>query len=233
MTYEESTPIDRRRAGTVLGSMVADSLAMPVHWYYDRAKLHRDYGEIRDYLAPRNPHADSILWRSSYKALNEKGEILHDQAQYWGQRGIHYHQFLEAGETIAEHATEYFALKRSRNWSTLPDHEVVGNILSSACYIHDAFPASLHLAWKYAADFERGVVVNANLGGDSCHRGAVIGALLGAANGAHAIPDRFLSGLKNASHLADLLQQAPATPAKAGHLSASRNQALHDTARQS
>lgn len=81
-----------------IGSLVADALAMPVHWYYDRAALQRDYGEIKGYLQPKNPHADSILWRSQYQPLNDQAEILHDQAQYWGQRGIHYHQFLADGE---------------------------------------------------------------------------------------------------------------------------------------
>ncbi|NBR72649.1 MAG: ADP-ribosylglycohydrolase family protein, partial [Proteobacteria bacterium] len=82
----------------LVGALCADALAMPVHWYYDRAALARDYGTVVGYRAPRNPHADSILWRSKYTPLNEKGEILHEQAQYWGQRGVHYHQFLKAGE---------------------------------------------------------------------------------------------------------------------------------------
>ena len=81
-----------------LGSVAADAVAMPVHWYYDRAALERDYGTITGYLAPKSPHPDSILWRSAYTPVNPKGEILHDQAIYWGQRGIHYHQFLHAGE---------------------------------------------------------------------------------------------------------------------------------------
>jgi ADP-ribosylglycohydrolase len=71
---------------------------MPVHWYYNRLALFNDYGRVTNYLAPRNPHPDSILWRSSYVASNSRGDILHDQAQYWGQKGIHYHQFLAAGE---------------------------------------------------------------------------------------------------------------------------------------
>jgi len=81
-----------------LGSLVADAAAMPVHWYYDREALRSEYGEITDYVAPKNPHTGSILWRSYYEALNEKGEILHDQAKYWGRREFHYHQFLKAGE---------------------------------------------------------------------------------------------------------------------------------------
>jgi ADP-ribosylglycohydrolase len=71
---------------------------MPVHWYYNRQALFEDYGRVTEYLVPRNPHPDSILWRSSYVAPNSRGEILHDQAKHWGLRGIHYHQFLTAGE---------------------------------------------------------------------------------------------------------------------------------------
>jgi ADP-ribosylglycohydrolase len=83
---------------TLYGLYIGDALAMPVHWYYNRQALNRDYGRVTDYMAPRNPHPDSILWRSSYNAPNANGEILHDQAAYWGQKGIHYHQFLRAGE---------------------------------------------------------------------------------------------------------------------------------------
>jgi ADP-ribosyl-[dinitrogen reductase] hydrolase len=54
---------DEKRAGAIWGTFIGDALAMPVHWYYDRAALRRDYGVVRDYLAPRNPHPDSILWR--------------------------------------------------------------------------------------------------------------------------------------------------------------------------
>jgi ADP-ribosylglycohydrolase len=84
--------------GALYGLCIGDALAMPVHWYYNRQALLRDYGQVTDYLAPHNPHPDSILWRSKYVARNSRGEILHDQANYWGQRGVHYHQFLAAGE---------------------------------------------------------------------------------------------------------------------------------------
>lgn len=81
-----------------LGSLIADALSMPVHWYYDRDALDADYGAINQYLNPKHPHSGSILWRSKYKARNAKGDILREQAQYWGQHGVHYHQFLKAGE---------------------------------------------------------------------------------------------------------------------------------------
>ncbi len=84
--------------GIISGLCIGDALAMPVHWYYNRQALSEDYGMVKDYQAPHNPHPDSILWRSSYVPPNQKGEILHDQAPYWGQKSIHYHQFLKAGE---------------------------------------------------------------------------------------------------------------------------------------
>ena len=82
----------------MLGALVADAVAMPVHWYYDTRGLDQDYPALEGYAAAKNPHSGSILWRSKYKPRNQRGNILHDQAQYWGQRGIHYHQFLKAGE---------------------------------------------------------------------------------------------------------------------------------------
>ncbi len=92
LTYED------RAAGALYGMFIGDALAMPVHWYYDTNALIRDYGIVKDYLQPRNPHPDSILWRSSYTPQNKKVDILHNQSQFWGKRGIHYHQFLKAGE---------------------------------------------------------------------------------------------------------------------------------------
>jgi len=73
---------ESRCLGALYGLLIGDALAMPVHWYYDTSALRRDYGRVVDYLAPNNPHPDSILWRSSYTPLNEKGNILHDQFQY-------------------------------------------------------------------------------------------------------------------------------------------------------
>ncbi len=87
-----------RLAGSYYGLFIGDSLAMPVHWYYNTTTLERAYGEVSTYMAPRNPHPDSILWRSSYIPRNKSVDILHDQSKYWGKKGIHYHQFLEAGE---------------------------------------------------------------------------------------------------------------------------------------
>ncbi len=339
----DSNHLSDQRAGFAFGGFVGDALAMPVHWYYDRAALLNDYGVVRDFLAPQNPHPGSILWRSSYTALNERGNILHDQAQYWGQRGVHYHQFLQAGENtlnlqlakvlidsliaqrhydagdflnryipflltpgqhrdtyieechrkfftayargaaarkcaggdihigglahvgvliaffgedvatcreavrehillthrspevlsaadamvriagsilagvglreaILENAADWFSKRKAEKWSREPDSIVIGQRLSPACYIDDAFPASLYLAWKYADDFEAGVIANANVGGDNCHRGAVVGSLLGGANGMKRIPLRFQNGIHDSGRLHTQIQQLANAP---------------------
>ena len=319
-----------RIKGSLYGMFIADALAMPVHWYYSRARLYRDHGHVTEYRSPQNPHPDSILWRSSYTAPNAKGEILHGQAKYWGRTGVHYHQFLTAGEntlnlrvarllieslnhhgqyeqpdfvdryvnfmtTPSSHndtyveeyhrhwfgnfargippgrcavpekhisgligmvpillayidfpqrarrvALDHLALTHPgprmaaagevfmellqpvlqgiplkavlesvlaqhhhdllrhpiKNWAAKADDQVVGRAISSACYVEDAIPAVAFLALKYHDDLESALVSNTNLGGDNAGRGAVLGALLGAANGFEAIPERWISGLK-------------------------------------
>lgn len=315
----------RESRDALSGALVADALAMPVHWYYDREALRRDYGEMDRFLPPRNPHPDSILWRSRYEAANPRGEILHDQARYWGRHGVHYHQLLAAGENtlnfqlarllhaqvaregrydpdrwiatylefmlnpgrhrdtyveechrgfftnlargvaprrcgiedghigglasvpalfaalagteksalrqaVAEHvalthrhetvlraadslvrlliavrdgeppraaierlAAAWVAPRDLAKWENRSDLEVIGRRLSPACYIAEAFPAALYLTWKHAGSFEAGIQANACVGGDNCHRGAVVGGLLGLARG---VPDRWTAALQ-------------------------------------
>ena len=312
---------------SMLGSLAADALAMPIHWYYDTQKLDRDYDQLTGYVAPQNPHSDSILWRSRYIPRNARGNILHDQIKYWGQREIHYHQFLAAGEntinyqlgkelylTILEygaydsdkwlaryiecmldggwhkdtyleeyhraffdnyakglapidcgiddlhigglshvpcllsglteigvvdldeqllqvekhvrlthrnqhvseaaaamthilyslregldlrkaldsHAKPWASAGQFDTWTHFSDRTVIGRQLTMACYLPESFTASLYLCWKYAEDVSAGIIANAHCGGDNCHRGAVVGALLGAANG---VPKKWVQGL--------------------------------------
>jgi ADP-ribosylglycohydrolase len=75
------------------------------------------------------------------------------------------------------------------------DLDVIGGLLSPACYIDQSFPAVLYLAARYSNDFEAALIANTNVGGDNCHRGAVLGALLGAALGVEAIPKHWIDGL--------------------------------------
>ena len=58
----------------------------------------------------------------------------------------------------------------------------VSSRLSTACYCEQAFTIVLYLAYKYGpSDPRKALLVNAMLGGHSTSRGAVLGAILGAA----------------------------------------------------
>lgn len=46
-------------------------------------------------------------------------------------------------------------------------------------------------------DLEQILLANANIGGENVHRGAVLGALLGASVGRTGIPDHLVHGLKD------------------------------------
>jgi len=54
----------------------------------------------------------------------------------------------------------------------------------SACYIKGALLNAYLIAYCYHDNFQGGILTNTNVGGENCHRGAVVGCLLGAANGA-------------------------------------------------
>jgi ADP-ribosylglycohydrolase len=82
-------------------------------------------------------------------------------------------------------------------WLDDPDDAVVGRRLSTACYVQDSVPSVLYLALKYHNRPEQGLVANTNLGGDNVHRGAVLGALLGAENGMEAFPALWVKGLRH------------------------------------
>ena len=310
-----------------IGSLVADAVSMPVHWYYNRNAIDSDYGAFDHFMNPKNPHPDSILWRSKYETTNKKDDILHEQSKYWGQKGIHYHQFLKAGEnslnlklacelyrTIIKcgefniqvwlerytevmltpgwhsdtYAEEYhraffknyargkklsncgikdihigglslvpallaglealdkteenylldctqelvqgththpvtistakdltrilLALNKRaeirstlqtlrlsnvpltsiKKWEGMPDRKVVGEILSPACYLPESFTAALYFTWKYSDDFSLAILANAKVGGDNCHRGVVVGSIVGMQTG---IPRKWLQDL--------------------------------------
>jgi ADP-ribosylglycohydrolase len=64
----------------------------------------------------------------------------------------------------------------------------------------------LYLAARYTDDFEAALVANTNAGGDNCHRGAVLGALLGAALGYQAIPERWIRGLRSRVELEEEIE---------------------------
>lgn len=81
------------------------------------------------------------------------------------------------------------------------DLTVIGRLLSPACYIDQSLPAVLYLAARYCGDLEAALVANTGVGGDNCHRGALLGALMGATHGLAGIPGRWIDGLRDRAEL--------------------------------
>ena len=87
------------------------------------------------------------------------------------------------------------------------DLDIIGGLLSPACYIDQSFPSVLYLAARYHDDFESALIANTNVGGDNCHRGAVLGAILGSSLGIEAIPKRWINGLNAHAELNDEIEK--------------------------
>jgi ADP-ribosylglycohydrolase len=113
--------------------------------------------------------------------------LLQDAAPQLGPRAC------AAAERLGFPATAVVEQIRRNRQSDL---NVIGGMLSTACYIDQSFPAILYLVARYPDDFEAALIANTNAGGDNCHRGAALGAVLGAALGIQAIPERWIHGLQ-------------------------------------
>lgn len=79
------------------------------------------------------------------------------------------------------------------------DNEVVGGLFSKACYIDDSWPSLLYLAYKYVDAPKQALLANTNLGGENCHRGSVLGVLVGLATDDGL--DELFSQLANATQI--------------------------------
>lgn len=73
--------------------------------------------------------------------------------------------------------------------------------LGLACYVPGSFTSLLLLAAGFSNDFSNGVLMNANCGGENCHRGGALGAILGAAS-SYQENDSVASHWKNGVHSA-------------------------------
>ncbi len=75
------------------------------------------------------------------------------------------------------------------------------------CEIEAAFPATIHLIAKYENNLKEALVENVMAGGDSSSRGMIVGMVLGAYLGIEAIPDEWLTEMKQYRHIIELLKK--------------------------
>lgn len=88
---EEKDALRRRISNSLWGLFIGDALAMPVHWYYQRKNIERDFGGgITGFESPRHPHPESFMVGMEYKpdvqtakALGRPYDILHEHRRYY------------------------------------------------------------------------------------------------------------------------------------------------------
>ena len=101
---------------------------------------------------------------------------------------------LEATQPLGLRLAKLLEEAGRKNWQ---DQDVIGPIFSPACYIEHSAPSILYLLAKYETEAEQALIANTEAGGDNCHRGAILGALLGAAGGTSVFPSRWIEQLHN------------------------------------
>jgi ADP-ribosylglycohydrolase len=77
--------ITDRIKGSLLGWVVGDALAVPVHWYYSPARMRADYGDIDSMITPLPTHPESMVQGMSYTGTID---IMHDKAKYYQGNAI-------------------------------------------------------------------------------------------------------------------------------------------------
>ncbi len=105
--------LPQRRALNALQLMfVADALAMPVHWFYNRQDIEKAFpGGVTSLAAAPDFHPSSIMSlhstsRGGRGAQGQHGAspeivgevILKGRRKYWGNANQHYHHGMQAGE---------------------------------------------------------------------------------------------------------------------------------------
>jgi ADP-ribosyl-[dinitrogen reductase] hydrolase len=78
-----------------------------------------------------------------------------------------------------------------------PDDRFMPIAFGPDCHILNLLPAAYYYGYKYAHDFETGLLTAVNSGGNNMARAALTGGILGAMGGIQSIPQRLIDGLKN------------------------------------
>jgi ADP-ribosylglycohydrolase len=120
----------QRATAALKTAFVADSLAMPVHWYYRTADIAEAFtGGVRDLHAAPSFHPSSIMslhsthegGRANRGADKPRQEVVGDvilkgRRQFWGISNMHYHQGMQAGDiTLNAHCARVLMRSINRN----------------------------------------------------------------------------------------------------------------------
>jgi ADP-ribosylglycohydrolase len=118
-------------------------------------------------------------------------QLLHGLLQQENTADL-WDQLKKTAQTMGVGLPKLLEEAERKNWQ---DQDVIGPIFSPACYIEHSVPSALYLLAKYEIDAEHALIANTEAGGDNGHRGAILGAILGAAGGTSVFPKRWIEQL--------------------------------------
>jgi len=118
----------------------------------------------------------------------EKSVESYIRVLYHVARGVPITKILEA-ELLSLYKLQVKTFKKDFDFKQSASEKLqffqqVVQMNGSACYTNGALLNAYLIAYCYHDNFHEGILINTNVGGENCHRGAVVGCLLGAANGA-------------------------------------------------
>lgn len=90
------------------------------------------------------------------------------------------------------------------------DNDIIGGIYTKACPITDSWPGLLYLAYKYNADPKAALLANTNVGGENCHRGSVLGVIVGLSTANEV--DELVLALAQADSIAEEVRKLLSAP---------------------
>ena len=172
---KNSSFLSRRVASALKTQFVADSLAMPVHWYYNPMDIERAFpGGIQRFEAAPDFHPSSIMslhsTSSGGRHFGRRGTsgdqpqvvgdvILKGRAKYWNVPNVHYHQGMGPGDNTLN---AYCARVLMRSLANAGEHYDPQAFLSDYIGFMTADPPA-HPD-TYAESYHRGFFANLQAG---------------------------------------------------------------------
>ncbi|WOO42811.1 ADP-ribosylglycohydrolase family protein [Rubellicoccus peritrichatus] len=162
------------------------------------------------WLTPYEPEKSAKAMRQRL-ALTHPGHALSNSAEVLAQvfadlfNGVSIETALLTNLREKHHPYLNYPFRR---WiDNHSDEDVAFKHLRTGASIDDAMPLVFYLVLKYNQDTEAALLASANLGGETCGRGAILGALLGAANGCEDIPGELVQKMAHFDELEALSER--------------------------
>lgn len=174
-----NSTLSRRVDFALRTAFIADSLAMPVHWYYQPLEIELAFtGGIQRLEAAPKFHPSSIM---SLHSKNKGGRqsadqsssatqgaswnkpapqvvgdiILKDKAQFWDTPNVHYHQGMKAGEnTLNAHCARVLMRSLAHSFGSYDRNDFVSAYIDFMTMQPPAHPDT------YAESYHRGFFAN-------------------------------------------------------------------------